>query len=51
MHSKMDVPRKSKRLIIWNGGSSKVVCFDVSRHHIKPARLQQGRKLCPATWL
>ena len=21
MHSKMDVPKKSKRLIIWNGGS------------------------------
>jgi hypothetical protein len=23
-HSKMDVPKKSKRLIIWNGGSIKV---------------------------
>ena len=22
MHSKMDVPKKSKRLIIWNGGST-----------------------------
>ena len=21
MHSKIDVPKKSKRLIIWNGGS------------------------------
>ena len=22
MHNKIDVPKKSKRLIIWNGGSS-----------------------------
>ena len=25
MHNKMDVPKKSKRLRIWNGGSSSLV--------------------------
>ena len=37
MHSKMDVPKKSKRLIIWNGGSmylstSSSFITDVGRH-------------------
>ena len=26
MHSKMDVPKISKRLIIWSGGSIKLLC-------------------------
>jgi hypothetical protein len=30
MHSKMDVPKKSKRLIVWNGGSIVLPFFDAT---------------------